>query len=148
MTHPFILERAKVLAAFRYDDLLDGGANTPAQTFDEFWDKCQTYYIAMAQAITDHDMKAGRKVVEREPTKKMRHAFHDSYEEQDRKGNGVLWALALMAAHDAAPAYPQEGRSEQQNERQDVFGRNSVEPRPDNRVDGEDVRLAHGYRLY
>ena len=57
MTSPFILERAKVL---HKADSTSAWAS---------WDALIPYkrelYIAMAQALTDHDTKAGRKVTAR-----------------------------------------------------------------------------------
>ena len=67
MTSPFILERAKVLAQYAYNDMCANSLN-PDMTLDDLWAKCSDYFIGASQASAEHDKAKGWKVMGREPT--------------------------------------------------------------------------------
>ena len=98
MTDHFILERAKVMS--------DADAKHVGLAGRIPWDKqheeVRALYIAMAQALTDHEREKGWKVIERPPTRIK--DFHG--------GKGIAHTIRTGPAKDwdAAPAYPGESK--------------------------------------
>lgn len=110
MTSPFILERAKVLCKANGEnwamiavDKADwrAYAGKIGGVYRDVNALMQIDFIAMAQALTDHEREKGWKVVEREPTPAMVGALFDA------KYHGVPgnWE-PLRRVFDAAPDWP------------------------------------------